>query len=213
MKAKIAQALKTSYANMGLSEEALNGVASLIEKTVKEESEIATAIAGDEVKNLLKVFQSSDDSNRSKIQKLTKDFEDYKKAHPVTDDKDKDKDKDKPDFSAYEARIKALEDAAKAAEKKAADAVLANAVRTRLEKDCKDAPILKQVLKGFSIAEGETEDAAVTRLTAEYNATVKEIRGEGYIPPMGGGDTGDEAAFLQTMKDFAKSKGLVKDED
>lgn len=27
----------------------------------------------------------------------------------------------------------------------------------------------------------------MTRLTAEYNDTVKEIRGEGYVPPYGGG--------------------------
>lgn len=208
MKAKIAQALKTSYANMGLSEEAFNGVASLIEKTVTEESQIATAVAGDEVKNLLKVFQSSGDSHRSEVSKLKKEFDEYKAAHPET------KPEPKPEESEFEKRLKALEERAQAAEKKAADATLFNSVKARLEKDCKDAPILKQVLKGFSLLENETEDAAVTRLTTEYNATVKEIRGEGYIPPMsdGNGDV-DEAAFEAQMKAFAQSKGLVKDSE
>ena len=210
MKAKIAQALKTSYVNMGLSEEALNGVASLLEKTVTEESQIATAIGGDEVKALLKVFQSSNDSHRTAMQKLTKDFEDYKTAHPET----KPKGEEHEEESELEKRLKALEERAIAAEKRASESQMRTSIQAKLEKECKDAPILKQVLKNFSLLENETEDAAVTRLTTEYNATVKEIRGDGYVPPFGnGGGSVDEAAFKDRLKSFAKNKGLVKESE
>ena len=58
MKQKIIAALKTAYAKLGLSDEAFDGVASLLEKTVAEESEIATAVGGDNVKNLLTTIQA-----------------------------------------------------------------------------------------------------------------------------------------------------------
>lgn len=184
MKSKILNALKTEYATMGLGEKAFDGVAAFLVKTVTEESKIDEAIKADEVKMLLKGFQGDTDSLRGKAAQLQKDYDAYKAAHPdkKTDDKD-----EPAGNEAYEARLAELEKKWQEAEKKAASATILTNVRTRLEKDCKDAPILKQVLKGFSLSENETEDEAVARLTAEYNTTVKEIRGEGYIPPVSSG--------------------------
>ena len=83
MKEKIAKALKTEYASFGLSQKALDGVASIIEKTIKDESEIEAAIKEASVKELLKTFQSELDTFRQDKSRLQKEYEDYKKSHPV----------------------------------------------------------------------------------------------------------------------------------
>lgn len=62
MKEKILQALKTKYKNLGFSEKALDGVATYLTTSVTEENQIETAILG--VENLLKMFQSEQDSLR-----------------------------------------------------------------------------------------------------------------------------------------------------
>lgn len=186
MKTKILNALKTNYATLGLGEKAFDGVASFLVKTVTEESQIEEAVKADEVKALLKGFQGETDSLRGKAAQLQKDFDAYRNLHKDKDDDPKDEGPAGVN-AALEARLAEMERKMKEAEKKAASASMAANVKTRLERECKDAPILRQVLKGYSPVENETEDQAVARLTAEYNDTVKDIRGEGYVPPIGGG--------------------------
>ena len=164
MKEKILNALKTEYATLGLGEKALDGLATFLAKSVTEETPIDEAVKAEEVKALIKGFQVEPDRTE---------------PAPSKDEH--------PGVEAYEARLAELERKWQETEKKAARAIIVGNVKSRLEKDCKDAPILRQVLKGLTLAEDETEDEAVNRLTAEYNATVKEIRGEGYVPPAGSG--------------------------
>ena len=63
MKKKILEALKNKYKNLGFSEKAFDGVAAYIEPSVKEDTDIETAIAGVEV--LLKAFQGEADKLRT----------------------------------------------------------------------------------------------------------------------------------------------------
>ena len=63
MKQKIKDALKTKYSNLGLGEKAFDGVAAYIEPSIKEETDIETAIAG--VGGLLKAFQGEADKLRT----------------------------------------------------------------------------------------------------------------------------------------------------
>lgn len=65
MKSKIKEALKTKYTNLGLSDEILEGVANLLAISVKEETEIATAVTGAEV--LLKASQRYADSRVNSV--------------------------------------------------------------------------------------------------------------------------------------------------
>lgn len=60
MKTKILSELKTKYKNLGLSDEILEGVANQLASSVKEETEIATAVTGAE--QLLKATQKYADS-------------------------------------------------------------------------------------------------------------------------------------------------------
>lgn len=68
MKQKILATLKNKYSHLGLSREALDGVASVLEKTIKSEEEIETAVSG--VEGMLKVFQSEADRERTNYNAL-----------------------------------------------------------------------------------------------------------------------------------------------
>ena len=68
MKEKILAALKTKYSNLGFGAKVLDGVASILEKSVTDESQIETAVGG--VEPLLKVFQSDADRARTEYNAL-----------------------------------------------------------------------------------------------------------------------------------------------
>ncbi|MBK5723002.1 hypothetical protein JGH11_19215 [Dysgonomonas sp. Marseille-P4677] len=63
MKAKILEALKTKYKTLGLGESAFSGVAEILEKTITDETQIETAVAG--VEAWLKVAQGEGDRVRN----------------------------------------------------------------------------------------------------------------------------------------------------
>ena len=77
MKTKILSALKTKYANLGFGAKALDGVASVLEKTVTEESQIEDAVNG--VEGLLKVFQADNDRQRTEYATLKAQHDDLLK--------------------------------------------------------------------------------------------------------------------------------------
>ena len=84
MKTKVKEALKTMYVNLGLGDKALDGVAGMLiaSKTITDESQIATVIAGAEIRDLLTSIQSEGDKARQDKASLQKQFDDYKAAHP-----------------------------------------------------------------------------------------------------------------------------------
>lgn len=76
MKEKILSVLKTKYSNLGFSQKAFDGVASYLEKTVSDESQIETAASG--VEPLLKVFQAESDRARTEYNALKGELETLK---------------------------------------------------------------------------------------------------------------------------------------
>jgi len=78
MKDKILEALKTKYKNLGFGDKAFDGVASYLEKNIKEETEIETATQG--VDTLLKAFQGEVDKVRGEKTTLQKELDELKKA-------------------------------------------------------------------------------------------------------------------------------------
>ena len=60
--------MKTKYANLGFSAKALDGVASVLEKTITEENQIEDAVNG--VEGLLRVFQADNDRQRTEYATL-----------------------------------------------------------------------------------------------------------------------------------------------
>ena len=76
MKEKILSVLKTKYSNLGFSQKAFDGVASYLEKTVSDESQIETAVGG--VEPLLKVFQAESDRARTDYNALKGQYDELK---------------------------------------------------------------------------------------------------------------------------------------
>ena len=220
MKEKIIAELKTAYAKLGLSDEAFDGVASLLEKTVTEESEIATAVGGDNVKNLLKTIQGQVDSWKNKYHDKAKELNSYKEKHPDTDpgktDPDTKADDDEPAWAkrlreqneAIAARFEAEDNAKKAAAN-------LQAVEAKLKAaGCVNAGILRGVLKGFALGKDEDVDAATTRLQEEYNNSYKEIFGDGPQPGFGSGNFNpDPKANIDKMNDILRQEGLLPEKE
>ncbi len=77
MKEKILTALKTKYSNLGFSSKVLDGIASSIEKSVTDESQIETAVGG--IESILKVFQSDFDRAHTEYGTLKGQYDELKK--------------------------------------------------------------------------------------------------------------------------------------
>ena len=220
MKAKILNALKTKYANLGLGDKAFDGVASFLEKTITKEEEIEGVITREDTATLLKSIQGETDSLRTKHAQAGKDFEDYKKLHPDTKpDKDKDKDEDDPNEPEWAKELRKQNEAILAAqakrEKDEKDATTLASVKSALEKaGCTNAGILNLTLKGFALKENEKEEDAVKRVTEEYNANIKATFGEGVVPPAGGGtQTPDAKAAREAHNEYLRKRGLLPKEE
>ena len=220
MKAKILNALKTKYANLGLGDKAFDGVASFLEKTITKEEEIEGVITREDTATLLKSIQGETDSLRTKHAQAVKDFEDYKKLHPDTKpDKDKDKDEDDPNEPEWAKELRKQNEAILAAqakrEKDEKEATTLASVKSALEKaGCTNAGILNLTLKGFALKENEKEEDAVKRVTEEYNANIKATFGEGVVPPAGGGtQTPDAKAAREAHNEYLRKRGLLPKEE
>ncbi len=77
MKEKILTALKNKFKNLGFGDKAFDGVADYLSKTVTEDNQIETAIAG--VEPLLKSFQGDIDKVRTELATKTKELGDKSK--------------------------------------------------------------------------------------------------------------------------------------
>lgn len=80
MKEKIIEALKTRFKNLGFGDKAFDGVASFLEKTITEESQIDNGISG--VEPLLKGFQS--DIDKRVTEAVAKAKAEAQKPEPAT---------------------------------------------------------------------------------------------------------------------------------
>lgn len=184
MKNKIIAALKTTYANLGLSDKAFDGVASMIEKTIEKEEDIAAAIATPEVSALVKAIQGESDALRTKNAQMSKELESLKKqvAEPKPEPGDGGDDKN----AQLLARIEAMESALKAKEDKLKLETRLSAIREKLKKGgSENDNILGLVMKDASLTDDETDDAAVERLKGVYDTTYKQFYGDGAVPPTG----------------------------
>lgn len=95
-KDKIADKLKTEYKSFGLSNEAIDRIASAREKTVTEESQVETAIKDAETMKLIATeLQKMRDSEIQKRTDLQREHDDYKAKHPEQDPQKKDPEQQK----------------------------------------------------------------------------------------------------------------------
>ena len=221
MKQKIITALKTKYQRFGLSNEAIDRIASAKEKTVTAEEGIETAIADAETLELIATeLQKSADKERREKSTLQKSFDEYKTKHPEGNpdpDPEPDPNKGGNDEPEWAKRLREQNETILARQKAEDDAKKLSATRKAIEDKlkaagCTNPGILNLTLKGFALAENETEDQAVERLKGEYNASFKETFGDGGAPGLSTPNFGDTKQAVEHKNDFLRRQGLLPEE-
>lgn len=192
MKTKITNALRTKFQRFGLSNEAVDRIASALEKTVTDESGIESAIAEASTMTLIaEELQRSADAERRNRSTLQKSFDDYKKAHPSADPEPP---KPEPsgndavlallkqmqeDNKALKARLDARDAASRTEEMRAK--VLAGLKASGRE----DPAVTNIIMRQFAVGADDTEAALIEKYRGSYDADYKMIHGNGAVPPVG----------------------------
>lgn len=203
MKQKILSGLKNKYAHLGLSKEALDGVASVLEKTVKSEDEIETAVSG--VEGLLKVFQSEADRERTNYNALKAAKEEIEKklkeATPAPPKEDP-----KPfDAEAFKAEI--LETMRKERETAAQNEQKAAQRKADITAKAKEYGIPEKLIGNFAIA----EDANLDDYFKSVKQNLADAGFEFSEPPTSGGGVRTDGEGIASLinkgtEDIVKSQ-------
>ena len=215
-KDNIASALKTKYQRFGLSNEAIDRIASAREKTVNGEDEIEAAVADAEtmglIANELMKMRDKEISNKTDLQRA---FDAYKEKNPATKPNgDPAPEPSKPAEVPEPEWAKALRERFEREDKEKADKVIRDVITARLKMEgCTNTGILKSTMRGFTLGQDETEDSAVARLKTEYNNSYKEVFGEGAVPGLGGQPFADAKSATDHKNDFLRQQGLLPQKD
>lgn len=209
MKEQIITAFKTKYQSFGLSNEAIDRIASAKEKTVTKPEDIEAALADVETMTLIaKEVQKMRDGEIQKRTDLQKNFDTYKASHPDKTDPDPDPDPD-PDDKDKDLRdqIKKLTERLDKQEKDKEAGKLLSEVIAESKQKLTHEKAFRLTEREFTLKEDETKEDALKRFEEAYNANKKEFFSDGVIPPFGSGEhTDGEQAFKDRMKAFADGK-------
>lgn len=185
IKDKIASELRTAYANMGLGDKALDGVASFLGKTVEDENKVGEAVRDPSVLALLKGIQGETDSLRGRAADLQRRLD----AQRPREDGGGGSQKSEPDGRIDElvGKVEELERTLRERDERARLDARLSAIRGRLEDGGADnANILGLVMRDAQVGAEEADEAAVSRLKGEYDVLFKKFYGSGPVPPAGG---------------------------
>lgn len=206
MKQKILSALKNKYAHLGLSKEALDGVASVLEKTVKSEEEIETAVSG--VEGVLKVFQSDADRVRAELNALKsakEELEKKLKEQPVPPTPPKEE--PKPfDAEAFKAEI--LETMRKERESAAQNEQKAAQRKADIAAKAKEYGIPEKLISNFAIA----DDANLDDVFKDVKQTLADAGFEFSEPPTSGGGIRTDAEGIANLIN-KETENIVKSQN
>ena len=211
MQAKYLAALKTRYASFGLSKEALDRVASQRFKTIANEDEIdGDILSGDTMLLIMKEMQGSADVLRASNAKIQKELDDFKKPTnptpaPVTENPYKEQ------FEEMQRMHKEMMDKFAENERKARNESILASVHTKMKAmGCTNEYIRTTTLAGITIGDNDTADSLAERYKSVYDANCKAAFGDGYIPPKGGVNGGDEIDFSAMVAGLQASGDLPK---
>lgn len=209
MQAKYLAALKTRYANFGLSKEALDRVASQRFKTIANEDEIDADIAsGDTMILIMKEMQGSADALRANNAKIQKELDDFKKPkqEPIVEPNPYEQ-----QFGEMQKAISEMKAMFEANEKKARnESVLASVHAKMKSMGCTNEYIRTTTLANITIGDNDTADSLAEKYKAVYDANCKAAFGDGYVPPKGNTAGGDEIDFSAMVAGLQASGDLPK---
>ena len=217
-KEEIATALKTKYQRFGLSNEAIDRIASAREKTVTSEGEIEAAAADVATMELIATeLQRMRDKEISSKTDLQRAFDTYKernpeggKPNPNLPEPAKAEPEEAPEPEwAKKIRERFEREDREKAEKQTRDTLTA---RLKME-GCTNNGIVKFVMSGYSPVKDESEDDAVKRLKDAYAVAYKETFGEGAVPGYGGQPFLDAKSSMDHKNDFLRQQGLLPRKD
>lgn len=197
MKKKILDALKTKYANLGVSDSVLDRVAENLAKTVTEEDGIEAAVSSAEIVSLLKAIQGEGDRLRSEKASLAKEIEELRKqsgkADPPADSGDDgDKTKEDPLLKAINAlteKVSGLEARYQKEDKERRQSGMMASLKEMLKGDkykCDNEAVLNLTLKGYEFSDKDTVEGVAEVKSKEYKSNYESLYGAGYVPNMGG---------------------------
>ncbi len=180
MKNTIKEALKQAYKNLGLSEKAFDGVASFLETTVKEETQIDDAVKSAET--LLKAFQGEVDRERSGRANLQKELDELKAKQKQTPPTPKDEPQPKNDepnpkdetakkLAEMEAQLLAMK------QEKARGSLMSNVEAMLTEKKVPKS-YFAPLLEVRSFGEQDTAESIAKDIESKYEALEVEIAKE-----------------------------------
>ena len=209
MKEKIITAFKTKHLGFGLSNEAIDRIASALEKTVSKEEDIENALSGVEAMTLIaKEVQKMRDGEIQKRSDLQKTFDTYKASHPEGKEAKETTDENEPEWARkLREQNEALQARLDKADKDTARKSLLSEIVAESKKKLTHDKAFRLTEREFSLKDDETKEAALARFEESYNANKKEFFSDGVIPPFGNGGHDDgEQAFKDRLKAFADGK-------
>lgn len=223
MKEKIIEAIKKYHSKYGLSKEAIDGVASLLSKTITKEEEIDASVQDPSVAAFLSAYQKDVDTLRTARTKTEKELEEYKKANPVKEPvkpaQPTQTQEPNPEIEELKKAVASL--IAQNAEKDreiARQGILTEVGRIMTEKGCSNETVRKLAMGKVRITDEATIADAQTIAEggiSEYNSLYKSLYGEGVIPPTGGGGNSQEykpGMFAEVVKRRNEATGFTKEQ-
>jgi hypothetical protein len=196
MKEKILQLLRAKF--QGTHNVVLDRVADHLSQTVKEESELETAIAGVEplVKSFSEVLQSETDRRVTDAQK--KAIDNFRQKHGL-DENGKPIQKPNPEppgggqTPPQNPELKKLQERLEAFEKKEKQGELMNSLKQKL----KEKKIPEAFIKGRTVESEDQIDNVLKEIETDFNGVKQHFINEGVLTetppdPLGGIDKADE---------------------
>lgn len=210
MKEKIITAFKTKHLGFGLSNEAIDRIASALEKTVSKEEDIENALSGVEAMTLIaKEVQKMRDGEIQRRSDLQKSFDTYKASHPEGQEtKETKTEENEPEWAKkLREQNEALAARLDKADKETTRKNLLAAVVAESRKKLTHEKAFRLTEREFTLKDDETQEAAIARFEEAYNANKKEFFSDGVVPPFGSGQhTDDEQSRKDYLKAYADSK-------
>lgn len=207
---KYLSALKTTYANFGLSKEALDRVASQRFKTIANEDEIDADVKSfDTLMLLMKEQQGTTDALRAAHAKTQKELAELKISQAPTPTEPTQPTEPNSELTELKAMINQLVAENAESKKKARYDATIKAVQAKMkESGCDNEAICNMTLKGVQFADTDTVEALAEKFKAEYNANCKMIFGDGYVPPKSNNTSGNEIDYSAMVAGLKASGDL-----
>ena len=206
MKEKILQLLRAKF--QGTHNVVLDRVADHLSQTVKEDSELETAIAGVEplVKSFSEVLQSETDRRVTDAQK--KAIDNFRQKHGLDENgkpiQDPDFEKKDDPTPPQNAELKKLQERLEAFEKKEKQGELMNSLKGKL----KEKKIPESFIKGRTVESEDQIDTVLKEIETDFAGVKQHFINEGVLTekpadPLGGGDKADDeiAAWAESKSE------------